>query len=187
MKTISVVVCARNEEEFIEDCLKALKEQIIKPEIIVVDGHSNDNTTEIAKKYADIVVKDNKNGVGDARNIGWKIATGDIVAYTDADSRPPADWTKKIVENINGYIAVSGPLVAHNGTRRLQMHLKFWSNLIFRLSNKFRHPCLCGPNMAFQRDVLKDYPFQANLMEDIEIANRLRKVGKINYLKYHIF
>jgi hypothetical protein len=37
--------------------------------------------------------------------------------------------------------------------------------------------------MAFPRSVLSRNPFRANLMEDIEIANRLGKLGKVKYVK----
>ena len=45
----SVIVPTKNEENFIENCLKALKNQTRKCEIVVVDGHSTDKTREIAK------------------------------------------------------------------------------------------------------------------------------------------
>ncbi len=51
MVKISVVVCTKNEEKYIEGCLKRLVNQIIKPEIIIIDGHSKDNTIKIARKY----------------------------------------------------------------------------------------------------------------------------------------
>jgi len=93
---ISVVVCAKNEENYIGNCLQCLKKQTLKPEIIVVEGHSTDKTYNIAKKYADKVVRDKKRGIAAARNLGWKTAKGDIVAYCDADSLPPKDWVEKI-------------------------------------------------------------------------------------------
>ena len=53
MKQVSVVVCTKNEETMVEGCLKSLTSQDRVPEIIVVDGHSDDRTREIAGKYAD--------------------------------------------------------------------------------------------------------------------------------------
>lgn len=51
---ISVCIIAKNEEKFIEDCLKHL--QPYGMEIIVTDTGSTDRTREIAEKYADKVV-----------------------------------------------------------------------------------------------------------------------------------
>ena len=97
---ISVVVCTKNEEKWLEPCLKALKEQFAVPEIIIVDAHSTDKTKQIAKKYTKHVYNDNGKGLGSARNIGWKKAKAPIVAYCDADTKPPKDWTYNILFNI---------------------------------------------------------------------------------------
>lgn len=51
---VSVCIIAKNEEKFIEDCLKHLLPYGM--EIIVADTGSTDRTKEIAEKYADRVV-----------------------------------------------------------------------------------------------------------------------------------
>ena len=57
---ISVQICTLNEENNIEDCLKSVF--LNNPEeIIIIDGASNDNTVEIAKKYnVKIIIHFNK-------------------------------------------------------------------------------------------------------------------------------
>ncbi len=58
---VSVVIPAYNEEKYIEDCLAAIEEQKdSKVEIIVVDNKSTDCTGEIAERYADKVVREDK-------------------------------------------------------------------------------------------------------------------------------
>lgn len=52
MDKISLIIPVKNEEDKIERCLEAMFNQTIKPyEVIVVDGHSTDNTMENAKKF----------------------------------------------------------------------------------------------------------------------------------------
>lgn len=54
---IEVVVPARNEEEYLEATLISISSQTIPPnKIIVINDGSTDATSEIAKKYADVVV-----------------------------------------------------------------------------------------------------------------------------------
>jgi glycosyltransferase involved in cell wall biosynthesis len=53
-----VVIPARNEEKYLEKTLHAIRRQSIAPKkIIVVNDGATDRTSEIAKKYADIVVE----------------------------------------------------------------------------------------------------------------------------------
>ncbi len=69
---ISVVIPAYNEENYIEACLKSLRNQKtnVPYEIVVCDNNSTDRTVEIAKKYADKVVYERRQGIGYARNKG---------------------------------------------------------------------------------------------------------------------
>jgi len=180
---ISVVVCTKNEEKYIENCLKALSKQVIKPELIVVDGHSSDKTVEIAKKYADKIVYDSGRGLGEARNIGWKAAKSNIVAYCDADSIPPKDWTRKIAELMDKYDCVSGPLSAYDGSRIMKLKFKVWADLFPRMLSLGGYNCVWGANMAFKKEVLKKYPFRLKFLEDYDIGYRLRK-NKVK-MKFH--
>ncbi|TRO51544.1 glycosyltransferase family 2 protein, partial [Candidatus Bathyarchaeota archaeon] len=97
---ISIVVPTYNEEKNIERCLRAIVNQTIprdQMEIIVVDGNSKDRTREIASQYADIVMIQTSEGVGGARNDGFRAAKYDIVATTDADCEPSEKWVESIL------------------------------------------------------------------------------------------
>ncbi|MEM5778769.1 MAG: glycosyltransferase family A protein [Candidatus Aenigmatarchaeota archaeon] len=181
---ISVIIPAKNEEKFIGNCLKCLKRQSLKPlEIIVVDGHSTDKTFSIAKKYADKVVKDNKKGVSDARNVGWKISKGDIIAYCDADCLPPKDWIKNISKLMNGNICISGPLYPYDGNFSMKLSYKIWTDYITRLVSFLGFSYAWGSNMAIRKEILKKESFRTKILEDYDLVRRIRKFGKIGYYK----
>jgi glycosyltransferase involved in cell wall biosynthesis len=181
--SISVIVCAKNEEKYIKKCLECLKKQTIKPEIIVVDGHSKDKTYNIAKKYANKVVKDNKKGIADARNVGWKTAKGDIVAYCDADTLPPKDWIEKALNLIDDNICISGPLYPYDGDTLMKVFFKIWTNFATRFFGFFGLTYIWGPNMIFKRKIFKKYQFRVNILEDYDLVKRIRKVGKVKFCK----
>ena len=181
--SISVVVVAKNEKGFIENCLKCLKNQTLKPEIIVVDGHSTDGTFEISKKYADKVVKDHKKGVADARNVGWKIAKGDVIAYCDADCLPKKDWIENISNLMNNNICISGPLYPYDGDYLMKINFKIWTNVVPRFFNRLGNTYIWGPNMAFKKEILKKHTFRTNILEDYDLVKRIRRVGKVKYFK----
>src|SRR5919108_2683161 len=81
---ITVVIPARNASEFIESCLETIRRN--RPaEIIVVDGRSEDDTVEIARRFADSVISDEGGGVAFARQIGGEAARHPYVAFIDVD------------------------------------------------------------------------------------------------------
>ena len=66
-------------------------------DILIVDGHSSDNTLNIAKELGVRVVLDNKLGKGDAVRIGLKEAKHPITVFIDADlSHDPSEITKLV-------------------------------------------------------------------------------------------
>ena len=178
---VSVIVCTRNEENYIENCLRQLKNQTIKPEIIVVDAHSKDKTVEIAKKYADKILYDNKSGISDARNIGWRNAKGEIVAYCDADCLPKKDWIEKLTRFMNGNSAISGPLFPYDGNLWNKINFKIWAVFFPEFLSILGFNFLWGSNMAFKKKILKRHPFEAKFLEDYDMARKIRKVAKIKF------
>ncbi len=173
-KKLTVVVCTKNEEKYIEPCLKKLVHQKVRPEIIVIDGHSKDNTIKIAKKYADMIKTDDGKGLAEARNLGWKLAKTELVAYCDADSRPYEDWTKDVIELLEKYEAVSGPFKPYDGGLKQKIGLFFWADISPIIGSFFRYNSIWGANMAFRRYVLEKHPFKLKFLEDYELGRRLR-------------
>jgi len=90
---ISIIIPTRNEEKIIERTLSTLKKTITIPhEIIVSDGNSTDKTAEIARKYADKVViqdKQRPKTIATGRNQGVEVASGEYIVFLDADCTIP--------------------------------------------------------------------------------------------------
>ncbi len=81
---LSVCMIVKNEQEFIENCLKSI--QPIADEIIVVDTGSSDKTLEIARAFAAKIFSFQWiNDFSAARNEALKQATGDWILHLDAD------------------------------------------------------------------------------------------------------
>ena len=84
--TISLCMIARNEEAFLEDCLRSV--QGICHELIVVDTGSTDRTQEIARAAGATVIETPwTNDFAAARNVGVELATGTHILVLDADER----------------------------------------------------------------------------------------------------
>ena len=96
----SVVVPAYQAAAVLPSCLGALQRQTIdraQLEIIVVDDGSTDSTAAAAEQAlrdfpASQVIRTKHGGPAKARNLGARIARGDVLLFTDADCEPVPDW-----------------------------------------------------------------------------------------------
>ena len=75
--TISVIVCAHNEEAFLAACLHSLLAQARPPdEIVVVNNGSTDRTGEIARSINGVaVIEEPRRGLVIARERGRSVAS----------------------------------------------------------------------------------------------------------------
>lgn len=82
--SVSLCMIVKNEEDFIDQCLKSV--QHLVQEMIIIDTGSTDQTIEICKKYgAKIYSYPWNNHFADARNFGLSKAKGDWILWLDAD------------------------------------------------------------------------------------------------------
>jgi len=184
---ISVVIPTYNEEKNIGRLLFKLNHQTILREdyeIIIVDGASTDRTREIAEEMGAKFIIQKRNGIGGARNDGFLIAKADFIATTDADCVVPNQWLEIFLADFQDpqVVAVTGP----DGPIE-----KNWkSNLtycIFRILSQgsalFNLYGTVGANSAFRKSAFlkcggyKSLPHN----DDVEIAFRIKKLGKIIY------
>jgi glycosyltransferase involved in cell wall biosynthesis len=185
MNQISVVVCTRNEEQMIEKCLQSLVSQMVRPEIIVVDGNSIDRTRQIAQQYADKILLDHGGGISEARNIGWRAATFPIVAFCDADCLPHREWTRNLLNLMEpDVIGVSGPLSAYDGSLTTRFNIRIWADWFPRFLAWFGYHSIWGANMGFPKRILEKYSFRLRFLEDYDLGMRLRRSGE-GRLRFH--
>ncbi len=111
---VSVIVCAHNEASTLPACLYSLLAQARPPdEILVVNNASTDETRTVAQEVPHVrVVDEPRKGLVVARETGRRAATGDILAYVDADCRAPLTWLERVERRFlrdRALVAVCGP------------------------------------------------------------------------------
>jgi dolichol-phosphate mannosyltransferase len=95
MEKISLIIAAKNEEKTIASVINNSWQFV--EEIIVIDGHSEDSTREIAKKLEAKVFLDGGKGKGEALRIGIDKANEEIIVFIDADGSHECEDIPKIV------------------------------------------------------------------------------------------
>ena len=120
MTRISVVIQTYRRADLLERCLDALATQTLEQtdyEVIVADDAASKATREQVGRWHEcapnvryVAVTDGPRGPAAARNIGWRVASGAIVAFTDDDTIPACDWLERAVARFDsgGVHAVSG-------------------------------------------------------------------------------
>ncbi len=100
-QTISITLATYNEEANLARCLDSVKD--FANEIVIVDGHSQDKTVEIAKKYgAQVLLRDNNPVFHIQKKIANDQAKSDWVLQMDADEKITPGMAKEIVGILEG-------------------------------------------------------------------------------------
>jgi GT2 family glycosyltransferase/DNA-binding beta-propeller fold protein YncE len=183
---VSVVVCAYNAADTLEDNLRSL-EQLTYPdyEIILVDDGSTDRTSDIGHRFAKVrVIRTPNAGLSAARNVGLAEATGEIVAYTDADTRVDRDWLTFLVQPF-----LNSDVVGSGGPNVVPADDPPIAQCIARAPGGPTHVLLDdriaehvpGCNMAFRRDALVAIngfnPIYLRAGDDVDVCWRLQARG----------
>ena len=109
---ISVVVCVYNGAKLLRKCLDSLA-AVDYPdlEVIVCDDGSSDDSAAIAREYPFHLLTLERAGLSRARNAGIKRATGEIVAFLDADAFCHPEWPYHLALSLedDNVVATGGP------------------------------------------------------------------------------
>ena len=199
--TISVIVCAHNEERYLGPCLISLAAQTRVPdEILVINNASTDRTASVAAAIPDVrVIDELTKGLVVARERGRRESRGELLVYVDADCRAPATWLQRIERhfaNDRTLIALSGNyrfydwdwmgralLRAYDFTLGPATHLLV--KYVLRIGVVFY-----GGNFAVRRDALERIDgFDTTIEfhgEDTNLGRRLSRIGNVA-LRYDCF
>lgn len=102
--TIAIVTTVYNAVNTIEETIKSVVNQTYDNiEYIVIDGCSDDGTSDIIKKYdqyIDYWTSEPDNGIYDGMNKGIKQSTGEIIYFLNADDKL---YDEKVIEDVAKY------------------------------------------------------------------------------------
>lgn len=157
---LSVVVCAYNEERTIGACLASLAAcDYPGLEVIVCDDGSTDGTLDIARRFPFAVLALPHAGLSAARNAGVAAASGELVAFLDADAACHRNWPFHLVRcfDVEHVVAAGGPNLPVEGAPLVERAVAASPGAPCEvLVGDDRAEHVPGCNMAFRRSALLD-------------------------------
>lgn len=118
---VSVIVPVFNAEQYLLQCLESISKQTLKEiEIISIDDGSTDCSKNILERYAEIeermqIISQENHGVSFARNRGLEKASGEFVAFVDADDYIELDMLERLYKSAKKFdsdiVVFSGDVV----------------------------------------------------------------------------
>jgi GT2 family glycosyltransferase len=170
---ISVIICTFNRADLLKRVLQSVVEQSLERdayEVVVVNNASTDDTPEVVRTFQTRypshsigIIAEPRQGLGYARNSGYKAAKGRYVAYVDDDCLAPWEWLEHILECFQQVQpepwSVGGPILPVYGAPKPKWFKDEFEKTTW--GDKARFLCqgegFYGNNMAFQKRLLEKY------------------------------
>ena len=183
---VSVVVACYNGGRTLQACLESLT-RLNYPdyEVILVDDGSTDITPQVASVYKKFrYIRQEHKGLSVARNTGIFSATGEIIAFTDADCRADEDWLYYIVGDLlkSSFVGIGGHnfLPPDDSSVAAAVLVSPGGPAHVMLSDRVAEH-IPGCNMAFYKWALEEIggfdPIFRKAGDDVDVCWRLQQRG----------
>lgn len=176
-----MVVCVRNVEKYISQCIRSILDQTFSDfEIIIIDDVSSDNTTNVIEEFDDKRIRHFVNekwlGISKSRNKGVQYAAGEYIFFTDGDCTVSKNWIEEGLKYLKNpkCIGVEGRI--YYVSKDYEPTFSDYIN-----ENRYGGNFMTG-NMAYEKKIIKNvggFDERLTYLEDRDIALRILKRGKI--------
>lgn len=194
IKTVSVVICAYNEEKTVGQVIEKVRQLPFVTEIVIIDNGSTDRTGQIIREAAALdarlkpVVVDVNQGLGDGLLKGIAVTTGDIVVRQDADLEYDPDEIKDLIFPIvegKGHVSYGSRMLVRRA-HKAHYYYNYLANILFTcLSNIITNINLTDvetASKAFSGPLIRAALFTSKGFDiEIEMTFKLRRLGAIFY------
>lgn len=187
---LSFIVPAFNEQKLIGACLRSISSSLsehkrVHAEVIVVDNNSTDDTAALATDNGARVVFEPVNQISRARNTGAATASGDWLAFIDADSELSAELLTAVVDLIDSgeYIGCGSLMQIDDLPLWGRLMLKFWGRLSVTKNWAAGSFFVCRADAFRELGGFSDKLFAA---EEVELSRRLKKLARNQGLRFTV-
>ena len=183
-KKISIIIPVLNEGNTIGACLDRINGQAEPHEIVVVDGGSLDNTLAVVRTFPGVKwLRTSKAGRGRQMNQGVRVAKGDILLFLHSDTLLMPGGLAMIETLLaqTGIVAGSFSLRFDHQSPFLRLYARF--SRINHILFTYGDQGLFMTRRIFEQvDGFPELP----LMEDVEIQESLRKIGRFVKIRHPV-
>jgi glycosyltransferase involved in cell wall biosynthesis len=181
-RMISVIIPAHNEERYLKRTLESLQHQNYGWfEVIVVANGCTDRTREIARSRCHRLIVLSQKSLGVARNLGARMARGELLLFLDADTLLEPMALRVIAESFTESFA-AGTVHGRPDASRLAYRLIYGlKNFLHRWS---LHPGSSGVILCWKEHFVSVGGFDEALQvrENSELLKRLLRFGSYKYV-----
>lgn len=200
---ITVIVPTYRRPKDLLRCLEALKNQTRSPDEVLIIVRDTDTETWSFLNTFDLdclplcTVTVKVTGVIAAMNAGLDVAQGDIIAFTDDDAAPHADWLKKIetyffsdqtIGGVGGRDLIYEDKQLVEGEKETVGKIQWFGRMIGNHHLGRGKPrevdILKGVNMSFRRSAVSHLRFDRRMLGtgaqvhfEVEFCSKLKKLG----------
>ncbi len=191
----SVIIPTLNEEKLLPNLLVQLNDELLRKnfdiEIIVSDGGSLDSTIETALKFSDLVkvhTSNEKQNIAAGRNVGAKLASGDILIFLNGDILFPEvisffDFVVKHFVSNDRFAAMTCKVkVFPHEEKFVDKVFHFSYNKYFQLLNVLGMGMGRGECQVVRKDIFEKvngYNESLAAGEDYDLFKRIKMIGDI--------
>lgn len=174
--TVTVIIPVLNNCFQLQETLHALRSQTYpsdKTEIIVIDNGSDEDISECVRDFpVKLLFQTEHKSPYAARNTGYAASTGEIIAFTDSNKTPSAEWisegVRALIQNkaglAGGHILFSLP---ENPTAAEVFDATFFNNNRTLVMNE---TAAVTGNLFIRREVMEDIgPFPGNFRSGMDV------------------
>ena len=179
---ISVIVPAHNEEAYLRETLCALQVQRYpRYEIVVVANGCSDGTAAVARNHCDRLIVISQKGISLSRNLGARMAQGDVLVFLDADTILRPDALKVIGRQFTRKYAAGTLKARPDPARWFYLLLYFFKNLMHqsRIHKGSVGVIICWKDCF---EAAGGFDESLHVMENSALIEKMQKYGKYRFV-----
>jgi glycosyltransferase involved in cell wall biosynthesis len=187
---LTIIICTYNRAESLRLTLQSLREARIPAgvtwELLLVDNNSTDSTARVCEEFAGVLpiryLREERQGLAFARNLGVKEAGGAIILFTDDDVDVSPEWIAELWSAANSHpetVFFGGRIEPRWESSPPQWMIRHSGDLLagitidFSLGDKEvameREKPFIGANMAFRREAMVE---MGSFRDDLGMSGR---------------